>query len=131
MFNAEWLSEAYGWVAALDLAATAQPSEPANARAPRLARAATFKQIAAWLALNRRDMWVNPPQQVVTITITLRLDMSHAKQLVPPFTTVARPMQEGLAFRSKGSIGVVVRRGANARMTQPPLRLCPIRGSSW
>jgi hypothetical protein len=33
VFNAEWLSEAYGWVAALDLAATAQPSEHANARA--------------------------------------------------------------------------------------------------
>jgi hypothetical protein len=27
----------------------------------------------------------------------------------PPFTTLARPMQEGLAFRSKGSIGVVGR----------------------
>ena len=43
-----------------------------------------------------------------------------------------RPMQEGLAFRSTSSIGVVVRRGANnPRMTQPPLRLWPIRGSSW
>ncbi len=42
------------------------------------------------------------------------------------------PVQKGLAFRSASSIGVVVRRGANdARMTQPPLRLCPIRGSSW
>jgi hypothetical protein len=37
--------------------------------------------------------------------------MSHAEQLSRPFTTVARPMQERLAFRSKGSIGVVVRRG--------------------
>jgi hypothetical protein len=35
-----------------------------------------------------------------------RLDMSHAKQLIRPFTTIVRPMQEGLAFRSKGSIGV-------------------------
>jgi hypothetical protein len=35
-----------------------------------------------------------------------RLDMSHAKQLIRPFTTIARPGQEGLAFRSKGSIGV-------------------------
>ena len=53
------------------------------------------------------------------------------EKLVRPFTTIARPMQEALAFRSKGSIGVVVRRGAKARMTQPPLRLRPIRGSSW
>ena len=30
--------------------------------------------------------------------------MSHAKPLVRPFTTIARPMQEGLAFRSKGSM---------------------------
>ena len=36
--------------------------------------------------------------------------MSHAKELVRPFTTIARPMQEGLAFRSKGSIGVAGRR---------------------
>ena len=41
-----------------------------------------------------------------------RLDMSHAKQLIRLFTTVVRPMQEGLAFRSKGSIGVAGRRGA-------------------
>jgi hypothetical protein len=32
------------------------------------------------------------------------------------------PMQEGLAFHSKGSIGVVVRRRAKARATQPPHR---------
>jgi hypothetical protein len=38
-----------------------------------------------------------------------------------------RPMQEGLAFRSTSSIGVVVRRGANnPRMTQPPRRHSPI-----
>jgi hypothetical protein len=43
-----------------------------------------------------------------------------------------RPMQEGLAFRSTSSIGVVVRRGANSpRMSQPPLWFRPIRGSSW
>jgi hypothetical protein len=40
--------------------------------------------------------------------------MSHAKQLIRPFTTVARAMQEGLAFRSKENIGVVVRRGARS-----------------
>jgi len=30
VFNAEWLREAYSWVVALDLAGTAQPSEPAT-----------------------------------------------------------------------------------------------------
>jgi hypothetical protein len=43
-----------------------------------------------------------------------RLDMSHARQLIRPFTTIVRPMQEGLAFRSKGSIGVAVRRRARS-----------------
>src|ERR1700722_5465782 len=44
-----------------------------------------------------------------------RLDLSHSKQLIRPFTTIVRPMQEGLAFRSKGSIGVAGgRRGERA-----------------
>jgi DNA (cytosine-5)-methyltransferase 1 len=34
----------------------------------------------------------------------------RALSIIRPFTTMPRPMQEGLAFRSKGSIGVVVRR---------------------
>jgi hypothetical protein len=42
--------------------------------------------------------------------VLFSLDMSHAKQVIRPFTTIARPMQEGLAFRSKGSIGVAGRR---------------------
>ena len=42
-----------------------------------------------------------------------------------------RSMQEGLAFRSTSTIGVVRRGANNPRMTQPPLRLWPIRGSSW
>ena len=46
--------------------------------------------------------------------VLFRLDMRHAKQLIRPFTTVARAMQEGLAFRSKGSIGVVVTCGARS-----------------
>ena len=54
--------------------------------------------------------------------VLFRLDMSHAKQLIRPFTKFPRPMQEGLAFRSKGSIGVVVWCGAKARVTQPPHR---------
>ena len=58
-------------------------------------------------------------------------EVEHATQPDRPFTTIAH-VQEGLAFRSTTSIGVVVRRGANnPRMTQPPLRLWPIRGSSW
>jgi hypothetical protein len=52
----------------------------------------------------------------------------HGGINIGPFTTIARPAQKGLAFRSAPSIGVVVRRGA--RMTQPPLRLQPIRGLS-
>jgi hypothetical protein len=56
------------------------------------------------------------------LRVRFRLDMNHAKQLIRPFATVVRPMQKGLAFRSKGSTGIVVRRGANARMTQPPHR---------
>jgi phage terminase small subunit len=53
------------------------------------------------------------------------------EQLIRPFTTIARPTQKRLAFRSTSSIGVVVRRGANsARMTQPPHRHWPIQGSS-
>jgi hypothetical protein len=60
-----------------------------------------------------------------------RLDMSLAKQLIRPLTTVALSPQKRLAFHSKGSIGVVVWRRAKARVTQPPLRFRPIRGSSW
>jgi hypothetical protein len=59
------------------------------------------------------------------------LDVSVAKRLIRPFNNSCAPSSKGLAFRSKGRIGVVVRRGANARMTQPPLRSRPIRGSFW
>jgi hypothetical protein len=48
--------------------------------------------------------------------------ISHAKELIRPFTTIARAVQEGLAFRSKASIGVVVSAAREARVTQPPLR---------
>jgi len=40
-----------------------------------------------------------------------------------PFTMVAPPMQEGLAFRSKGSIGVVADRAASARDPTAPSAL--------
>ena len=36
------------------------------------------------------------------------------RPLIRPFTSVAHAMQEGLAFRLKGSMGVVVRRGERA-----------------
>jgi hypothetical protein len=40
----------------------------------------------------------------------LASSMKGTAKAVRPFTTSARAMQKGLAFRSKGSIGVVVRR---------------------
>jgi hypothetical protein len=62
--------------------------------------------------------------------VLFRLDMSHAEQLIRPFTMVAPAMQEGLAFRSKGSIGVVRRRGERASPNRP-FGFGRIRGSSW
>jgi hypothetical protein len=37
-------------------------------------------------------------------------DVTIPAQLIRPFTTLARTMQEGLAFRLKGSIGVMAER---------------------
>ena len=42
-----------------------------------------------------------------------------SKRLIRPFTTIARPIQEGLAFRSKGSIGVVAGAASAGDPTAP------------
>ena len=45
------------------------------------------------------------------------------EQLIRPFTTVARPMQEGLAFHLKGSIGVLADGAPSARDPTAPSAL--------